>query len=147
MARHGGFRRNHDGSKVVFFYGFPLGTDEQQFRNEILSPHPNVEVLKVDFFGKKLMAFVHCKDNEGAKQLISAWNKQHMSGSDKPLQVRFKTADRGNQNNYNSGYGGGNFGGGNSGMGVDPEDEKRQKIWNSIALQKTDKNLKILDLS
>lgn len=135
MAHRGGgwHQKRHDGSKVVFFYGFPLSTDEQQFRNEILSPHPDVEVLKIDFFGKKLMAFVHCKTNDGAKSLISAWNKQMMQGSDKPLQVRFKTADR--NNSYNQSYGGG-WGGNSGGDGgnVDSDDVKREKIWNSISL-------------
>ena len=49
----GGWNKKHDQSKVVFFYGFPLSTEEQAFRNEILAPHPEVEVLKIDFFGKK----------------------------------------------------------------------------------------------
>jgi len=137
---NGGFKKQ-DGSKVVFFYGFPLTTTEEVFRNEILAPHSDVEVLKMDFFAKKLMSFVHCKTNEGAKSLITAWNKQMMSGSDKPLQVRFKTADRNNQNSNNQSYGGGGGGGrggawgGNGGHGgQDPEEMKREKIWNSIQL-------------
>jgi len=131
--RGGGWNKKHDQSKVVFFYGFPLSTEEQAFRNEILAPHPEVEVLKIDFFGKKLMAFVHCKTNEGAKTLISRWNKQLMTGSDKPLQVRFKTTDRSNNNSYNQSYGGGSWGASGDG-GMDNDEAKREKIWNSIAL-------------
>jgi len=129
---NGGYKKQ-DGSKVVFFYGFPLTTTEEVFRNEILAPHSDVEVLKVDFFGKKLMSFVHCKTNEGAKTLITAWNKQMMAGSDKPLQVRFKTADR-NQNSHNQSYGGGRGGAWGGEASGDPEDIKREKIWNSIQL-------------
>lgn len=134
---NGGYKKQ-DNSKVVFFYGFPLTTTEEVFRNEILAPHPDVEVLKMDFFGKRLMSFIHCKTNEGAKKLITAWNKQMMSGSDKPLQVRFKTADRNNQNSNSQNYGGGRGGawGGDGGhAGQDPDEMKREKIWNSIQLQ------------
>jgi len=119
------------GSKVVFFYGFPADCSEESFKGEILGPHPEVEVLKVDFFGKKLMAFVHCKTNDQAKALINTWNKKMMTGSEKPLQVRFKTADRGGRFGTNAGgFGGFGMQGGQGMM----QKDKSEQIWASIAL-------------
>jgi len=95
---------------VLWVYGYPKGTNEEQFKTEFLG---DMEVDKIDFFESKLYAFVHCKDWKACMKLINKWEGKMMRDSQKSaLQVRFKSIP-----NSNGGQRGGrdnNQGGGNN---------------------------------
>merc|ERR1711937_212191 len=74
---------------VLYVYGFPKGTSEDVFRQEFFMNHPDA-MKKVDFFGEKLYAFVHCCSTQQCEELIQKWDGKMMTGSKRPMQVRFK---------------------------------------------------------
>lgn len=74
---------------VLYVYGFPKNLSEEMFRKEFLMQHADA-VKKVDYFGDKLYAFVHCYSNQQCDELIAKWEGNMMNGSKRPLQVRYK---------------------------------------------------------
>jgi len=93
---------------VVWVYGFPPKTTQESFCNEFFLQYPG-HLKKIDYYEKKLYAFVHCHNSHQAKELITHWDGKMMQNSTQPLQVRFKGQNTRQQN--------GNMGGNNMGFG------------------------------
>merc|ERR1711981_173616 len=69
-------------AKIVYVYGFNPAIEEEQFRAEFTAPFPDMQIAKVDFFKKKLQAFIHCTTHEDAQKVIDQWDKKMMDGTD-----------------------------------------------------------------